>query len=76
MAENESGTTPTQGELKSWADQYGLSTPVLSDPGWSVFDTLWAQDYTPANMLLAPGMRVVNNTWVFEDDIVSALPSM
>lgn len=74
MAENNSGTAPSQGELGGWAGEYGLTTPVLSDPGWSVFDTLWNQNYTPANMLLAPGMKVVNNTWVYEADIVSALP--
>lgn len=75
MAENDSGTPPTQGDLTSWAGQYGLSTPVLSDSGWGVFDTFWSQNYTPASMLLAPGMEVVKADWVFPSDIEAVLPN-
>jgi hypothetical protein len=74
MAENDSGSAPTQSDLQAWATQYGLSTPVLSDPGWTSFDTLWNQNYTPANMLLAPGMQVVQTEWVSEGDIAAVVP--
>lgn len=74
MSENDFGTPPTQGELMGWANQHGLSTPVLSDPGWSTFDTLWNQNFTPAGMLLAPGMRVVKKDWISAADIESVLP--
>ncbi len=74
MAENDSGGVPTQAQLTQWAGDYGLSTPVLADPGWATFDTLWNQNYTPANMLLAPGMRVVKTDWVSEGDIAAVLP--
>jgi hypothetical protein len=74
MAENESGGPPTQGQLTQWAGQYGLSTPVLSDAGWSTFDAFWNQNYTPANMLIAPGMQVVQTDWVSSSDIESVLP--
>ena len=74
MAENDFGGPPTQAELMEWANDYGLSTPVLSDAGWSTFDTLWNQNTTPANMLLAPGMQVVKTTWVSEQDIAAVVP--
>lgn len=74
LAENDFGTAPTQGELGQWAQTYGQSTPVLSDPGWTTFDTLWDTNFTPAVMLLAPGMEVVSTDWVSESDIESVLP--
>ncbi len=75
MAENDFGTPPTQGELTSWANNHGLSTPVLSDPGWQTFDTFWNTNFTPAGILLAPGMQVVKKDWISEADIVSVLPN-
>lgn len=74
MAENDFGGAPTQAELTQWATEYGLSTPVLSDPGWSTFDTFWNQNYTPANMLIAPGMQVVKTDWVSDSDIAAVVP--
>jgi len=74
MAENDFSTPPTQSDLSGWANDFGLSTPVLSDPGWSTFDTFWNQNYTPAGMLLAPGMQVVDTGAISEFDIQSVLP--
>lgn len=47
---------------------------MLSDAGWGVFDTFWNQNTTPAAMLLAPGMQVVKDDWVFASDIEAVLP--
>lgn len=47
---------------------------MLADPGWSTFDAFWNQNYTPANMLLAPGMQVVKTDWVGEQDIEAVVP--
>lgn len=74
MAENDFGSTPTQADLTQWANTYGITTPVLADVGWAQFDALWDQNYTPANMLLAPGMTVVKADWVQESDIEAVLP--
>lgn len=74
MAENDFGSTPTQTELEQWAVGYGITSPVLADVGWAQFDALWDQNYTPANMLLAPGMTVVKTEWVEEADIAAVVP--
>jgi hypothetical protein len=74
MAENNSSTTPTTAELADWANTYGLTTPVLADPGWAVFESLWSGGYTPANALLAPGMKLVTTDWVYDSDIEAVLP--
>lgn len=36
MIEDNDGGEVDEAELKEWADQYGLSIPVVSDPGSSV----------------------------------------
>jgi hypothetical protein len=73
-AENDSGSTPSQTDLQSWATQYGLTMPVVADQGWAVFDAIWGGGYTPANALLAPGMKLVTTDWVGDADIEAVLP--
>lgn len=72
-AETNSSNAPSQSDLAGWADQYGMSFPVLSDPGWEVFDA-FGTNYTPAHMLLAPGMTIVKKDWVYDSDIQAVLP--
>ena len=50
-----------------------MTFPVLSDPGWDVFNN-FGTSYTPAHMLLAPGMQIVKKDWVSHGDIESVLP--
>ena len=50
-----------------------MTFPVLSDPGWDVFNH-FGTNYTPAHMLLAPGMQIVKKDWVSDADIQSVLP--
>ncbi len=72
-AETNSSSAPTQSDLQGWANNYNMSFPVLSDPGWDVF-TNFGTNYTPAHMLLAPGMTVVKKGFVNDGDIQSVLP--
>ena len=74
IAENDSSSTPSQADLDSWRNQYGLTFPVVADQGWAVFDAIWGGGYTPANALLAPGMKLVSTDWVYDSDIEAVLP--
>ena len=72
--ENESGSPPSPAELTGWADYYGMTYPVVSDPGGSVYDQVWNADYTPVQALLAPGMKIVTTDWVEDAQIEAVLP--
>lgn len=50
-----------------------MTFPVLSDPGWNVFSH-FGTNYTPAHMLLAPGMTIVKKGYVNDSDIQGVLP--
>ena len=77
MAENGSGVTPSVDELKSWANQYNLTHPVLADDGWVVTRSYIGNGGIglPTETLLASGM-IVNriDTWVQDSDIEALLP--
>jgi hypothetical protein len=75
MAENSEGTTPSTEDLGDWAGQYGLTTPVLADEGWSVNNRFEADGGIPTMTLLAPGAEVIlADEWVTEADIEAVLP--
>ena len=71
--ENNSSSPPSQSELSSWAGNYNMSFPVLSDPGWTAGNMI-GNGYLPAHALLAPGMTIVKKDWVYDADIQSVLP--
>ena len=73
-AETESGSTPTPADLTGWANNYGMTFPVVADPGASKFWDIWAASYTPVNALIAPGGEVVTLDWVESSQIESVLP--
>jgi hypothetical protein len=73
-AETNSGSTPTPSELMEWANAYGLTHPVVADPGASKFFEIWGGGYTPANALIAPGGQLVTLEWVEDADIEAVLP--
>lgn len=43
-AENESSQAPSDEELMTWAERYGHTFPVLSDPGWGISNR-YEKDY-------------------------------
>jgi thiol-disulfide isomerase/thioredoxin len=74
-AENDYGSPPSAGELASFGDGYGMTFPVGTDPGWNIYDTAWDSNFTPVNMLIAPGMQIVHEDWVSEAEIEAILPN-
>jgi hypothetical protein len=72
---------PAQEDLMEWATDYGLTHPVLADPGFSeIVNYLYADpsfngSFGLPNMeLLSPGMVVVSsNGWVNAGDIEALL---
>ena len=61
IGENDSGVAPSQTDLQYWADSFGLTFPVLSDPGFYK-----GASYIPGgtiNMpnyqLIGPGMEIL-----------------
>jgi peroxiredoxin len=51
LAENEQGGTPSQSELTEWATTYGITTPVLADANWGVWNRYFGEA-TPENILV------------------------
>jgi len=80
LAENDSGSTPTTEELASWADDYGISTPVVADDGWTItyrFAT-GSSIGLPTLHLIGPGAEVIavdstSEGWYAETEIESLL---
>ena len=77
MGENNVGGVPTQSELQSWADSYGSTHPVLSDPNFGV-TTRFLNSNTiamPTGHLLRVGAEVVvRDGWPSSSQIQGALP--
>ena len=74
IIENDTGPA-TQADAASWANQYGLTFPVLADPnntGWYYISTdpsINGGYGLPNSQLLKPGMEVVKvNGGVYEED--------
>lgn len=66
IAENNSSATPTVADLGYWADNFGLTFPVLSDGGFGISGNyIWADPgfegtiYMPNMQLIGPGMEVI-----------------
>ena len=75
LAENNSGSTPTESELAQWADSAGQTHPVVADAGWSVSNRFELDYGIPTFSLLAPGMEVVAvDDWGAESMIPDVLP--
>ncbi|MCB9744929.1 MAG: hypothetical protein H6741_29105 [Alphaproteobacteria bacterium] len=76
FGENTQRGTPSQSELVSWANYYGHTFPVMSDPSWGV-GGLYNQDGAhPTLVLMEPGMRIVTvDQRLSESDIQAALPT-
>jgi thiol-disulfide isomerase/thioredoxin len=74
-AENDFGSPPSSSELASFGDSYGMTFPVGTDPGWNIYDQVWDVNFTPVNMLIAPGMQIVKEDWVSDSDIEAVLPN-
>ena len=80
LAENNSGQTPTQEDLESWAASYGSTHPLVADDGWAVTYAYatGSSIYLPTSHLIAPGAEVVARDstmegWSYEQEISALL---
>ncbi|HYO97969.1 MAG TPA: redoxin domain-containing protein [Polyangiaceae bacterium] len=73
LAENNRARTPTTAELTTWATTYGITTPVIADPNWQVWNRYWVEGETPKGMLLGRGGIIRDLTWPGTRDIERAL---
>jgi len=73
-SENESGQPPSVEDLNRWADEYGLTTPVIADP----FGDLGARfnGTSPVYVLLEPGMVINQSRAYLLDAEIQALIDM
>lgn len=58
-AENENSEAPSVDEIAAWADQYGMTFPVLADPNWAINNRFEKDHGIPTQVLLAPGAKLV-----------------
>ena len=66
------GPPPTTEELKSWANQYGITTPVMQDEGSALY-WRFGTGGLPQAALLGPGAEVLKIGRITEADIEAAL---
>ena len=82
MAENDNDQPPTASELMDWANTYGITYPIVTDPEFGeTLQYLSADSFFDGNIglpnmqLLSSGMVVeISNGWLSENTIVSYLP--
>ena len=76
MVAQDAGYNPADGDdAAQWANDLGVTHPVVADPYWSIGD-LYEVDWSiPSLTLIGPGMEVlIEDGWITEDDIEAALP--
>ena len=80
LAENNSGSTPSQSDLEDWADNYGSNHPLVADDGWSTTYAYASGSsiYLPTTHLIGPGAEViaVDSTmqgWSYENAVAQLL---
>jgi len=71
-SENSDRVLPTTGELKGWADQFGITSPVVSDEGSAIY-WRYGQGSLPTAVLLGPGAEVLKIGHITAADIEAAL---
>ena len=63
---------PTTEALEAWANQYGISTPVVSDPNSSIY-WRFGEGSLPQSALIGPGAEVLKIGHITTADIEAAL---
>jgi hypothetical protein len=74
IIEDEQGNAPDQDDLVSWADQFGLTMPVLADPGSStLYSFATGSIGLPYTVLLDRGVVVESTNYPSSSDALSLL---
>jgi hypothetical protein len=65
-------TTPTTNQLMAWANQFGITTPVVADPDLGVYRR-YGTGGLPQTILLGPGAEILKLGSISTADIEAAL---
>jgi len=59
-----------------WANQHGLTFPVLQDTNWTVSNNYEHDNYIPTDSILLPGLvaHKIDSGWIMIGDIENNLP--
>ncbi len=60
MGEDTTSATPDQADLQAWATTYGLTTPVVADPGFGLLGRYSTTRSYPSYTLIGPGGEVIS----------------
>ena len=71
-SEDSQGTLPTTEVLMGWANQFGITSPVVADPNSALY-WRFGQGRLPQSALLGPGAEVLKIGHITAADIESAL---
>lgn len=75
VLENERGAAPSRADLQGWATEYGLTMPVLADPGMQVLSRYATSSSIglPFTVLLDRGVVVADVNYPDERDFRALL---
>lgn len=71
-SQDNDGALPTTEALKSWADQFELTSPVVADPDMALYSR-FGTGSLPTSILLGPGAEVLKIGHITTADIEAAL---
>ncbi len=72
MTENNGGGAPSQQDLNSWANQHGLTHPILADPSGSQLP--YVVIGYPTYVVIDQTMTIVNaDLWPFDANYITSL---
>ena len=65
-----------EGNTQTWANQYGITGPVISDPSMAIYSAYELDGYIPSISLLGDGLEVmvVDSMNIMPGQIEQALP--
>ena len=77
IGENDFGQTPSEAELRGWANEFGINHPVVADDGFAyTYGFIDGGSFgLPSMHIIAPGGEVVErDIWAGESDVTRYLP--
>lgn len=65
-----------EGNTQAWANQYGITGPVIADPSFTIYSEYEVDGYIPSISLLGTGLEVlvVDSMNIMPGQIEQALP--
>lgn len=72
LAETTFSQAPIEAELLEWADYFDVSTPVLADPNWEVWERYFDRHVTPRAILVDREGRIRKIDYVITEEDIQA----